>query len=71
MKELLKCRGDVQVLISFKDGSEETLEFRNTILKTGREALALSLANRIGDDFDFFINRMLFGNGGATGGGRV
>jgi hypothetical protein len=68
MKELLTCRGDVQALISFKEGGGETLEFRNTILRTGREALALSLANRIGDDFDFFINRMLFGNGGATGG---
>jgi len=62
------CRGDVQVLIQTRDGSNDSLEFRNTILRTGREALALCLANRIGGDFDFFVSRMLFGDGGSTGG---
>ena len=68
MKEELLTRGDVQALITFKDGGSETIEFRNTILRKGREALALSLANRIGNDFDFFVNRMLFGSGGAISG---
>jgi hypothetical protein len=68
MKENLECRGDVEVLIEFLNGKESKIEFKNTILRTGREALALSLANRIGSDFDFFINRMLFGDGGTTGG---
>jgi len=67
MKENVKCKGDVQVLIEFLDGSNDKIEFRNTILQTGREALAMSLANKIGNDFDFFINRMLFGDGGTTG----
>lgn len=66
--ESQKCRGDVQVIIDFIDQKKEVIEFRNTILQAGREALALSLANRTGDDFDFFVNRMLFGDGGTTGG---
>lgn len=68
MKESMTCRGDVQLVLEYNDREPEIIEFKNTILKTGREALALSLANRVGDDFDFFINRMLFGDGGTTGG---
>lgn len=68
MKESTSCRGDVELVLESRDGSVQVIEFRNAILRTGREALALSLANRVGDDFDFFINRMLFGDGGTTGG---
>jgi hypothetical protein len=67
-EEKMKCRGDVQAILEHRGGEKEIIEFRNTILQTGREALALSLANMIGDDFDFFINRMIFGDGGTTGG---
>lgn len=67
MNEALDCRGDVEALIEFSGGGTEKLAFRNTVLRKGREALALSLANRIGDDFDFFISRMLFGDGGVAG----
>jgi hypothetical protein len=68
MEESTSCRGDVELVLESKDGSVQKIEFKNAILRTGREALALSLANRVGDDFDFFINRMLFGDGGTTGG---
>lgn len=68
MEESTSCRGDVQVVMESKNGTVDVVEFKNTILRTGREALALTLANRVGDDFDFFINRMLFGDGGTTGG---
>lgn len=67
MNESMGCRGDVQMIVE-KMGRIEVVEFRNAILRTGREALALALANRTGGDFDFFISRMLFGDGGATGG---
>ena len=67
MKEGMACRGDVDVLIEFSDGREDKFSFKNTILRTGREALALCLANQVGDDFDFFISRMLFGDGGVVG----
>lgn len=67
MNEALDCRGDIEALIEFSGGGMEKLAFRNTVLRKGREALAMSLANRIGDDFDFFISRMVFGDGGVAG----
>lgn len=67
MKEFLTCKGDIQAVIENKNGSLDVIEFRNTILKTGRSALAFSLANRIGGDFDFFVSRMIFGDGGTNG----
>lgn len=67
MREDLGCRGDVEMIVE-TEGGIKVVEFRNTILRTGREALALSLANRTGGDFDFFISRMLFGDLGAVGG---
>lgn len=68
MKEDLTCKGNIKAIIEFKNKEKNIIEFNNAILRTGREALALSLANRVGDNFDFFVNRMLFGDGGATGG---
>lgn len=62
------CRGDVEAIIEWEDGRKETIEFRNTILRTGRTVLAMALANRIGDSFEYFISRMLFGDGGTSGG---
>lgn len=67
MKEGLECRGDVEVLVNYSCGKSSSFAFKNTILRKGREALAMTLANRIGDDFDFFISRMLFGDGGVAG----
>lgn len=63
------CKGTVEALIEYKNGNKENINFNNTILRTGRKALALCLANRVGDDFDFFISKMIFGNGGASAGG--
>ena len=60
--------GDITVLIETKDGSREIVEFKNTVLRKGRNALASSLANDIGDSYDFYISRMLFGDGGTNGG---
>lgn len=68
MKESMECRGDVDVIVESSGREVDRLSFRNTILRTGREALALSLANRTGGDFDFFVSRMLFGDGGTNGG---
>jgi len=68
IQEHLKPVGDVEIIIKHKDGTERRIEFKNTVLRKGREALAASLANEIGDTFDFFICRMVFGNNGTTGG---
>jgi hypothetical protein len=41
--------------------------FKNAILKKGREALAASLANKYGPNFENFISHMIFGDGGQDG----
>lgn len=64
----VNCFGHVYATIEHKNGKVEEINFKNTILKGGREALAASLANSVSNPYDFFISRMLFGDGGYTGG---
>lgn len=68
MKNEIKTTGVVESYIEWADGRIETFEVRNTILKKGRQALAKTLAGDIGDEFGFYITRMLFGDGGTQGG---
>jgi len=64
----LKTLGHVQAVIEYKSGEIETLEFPNTVLTAGRQALAAGLAHEIGDQFNFYVTRMLFGSNGTSGG---
>ena len=64
----IKTKGDVEIICEWEDGTKKSFEIRNTILKVGRQALAKSLANELGDTYDFYITRMLFGDGGTSGG---
>ena len=67
--ELSKPKGCVEMIIEYKDDREtERLSFNNAVLRAGREALAQMLANEIGDSFDFYISRMIFGDSGTSGG---
>ena len=68
MIESIKIIGTVQKITEYSNGTKEIVEFPNTILKKGREALAKSLANEVGDSYPFFVNRMLFGDGGTVDG---
>lgn len=68
MQDQLQTRGDVEIIKEWRNGKKESLDIRNTILLNGRRALALGLANAIGDGFNFYITRMLFGDGGTSGG---
>jgi hypothetical protein len=68
ISENIKPKGHVEAIIENKNGEITTLEFPNTILDLGRNALAKSLANDFGDAYEFFISKMLFGDGGTTGG---
>jgi len=68
MIEKMNARGDVEIVLEWKDGKKEVLDVRNTILLIGRRALASCLANAIGDSFKFFITKMIFGDGGTSGG---
>ena len=66
--ETIKPKGDVTCIIENKNGDKEFRHFQNTVLRAGRNALASSLANSFGDDYDYFISRMIFGNSGTNGG---
>jgi len=66
--EQLRLVGDVDAIIDWKDGRQETISFKNTVLKNGRKALAKALANQLGDGFKFYVTHMLFGDGGTQGG---
>lgn len=66
--EGLKPCGFVQGIIEYKSGEREIIGFKNAVLINGREALASCLAGNVGDGFNFYINRMLFGDGGTSNG---
>jgi hypothetical protein len=68
MNENIESKGQIEAIIEYSDGRKERLLTCNTVLRNGREALASSLANEIGDSFDFYISKMLFGDGGTNGG---
>jgi hypothetical protein len=68
MNSDLKTKGDVQIIVDYLSGEKEIIEFPNTVLRVGREALASVLTNDIGDTFQFYISRMLFGDGGTADG---
>ena len=60
--------GDIEIIQEWKDGRRNSYDIENTILLTGRRALCKSLANQIGDSYQFYITRMLFGDGGTQSG---
>lgn len=66
--EKIKIKGDVQGIIEYDSGEIRVIEFPNTVLITGKNAMASALANMIGDNFNFYISRMVFGDGGTAGG---
>jgi hypothetical protein len=60
--------GDIEIVQEWKDGRRNSYDIENTILLAGRRALCKSLANQIGDSYQFYITRMLFGDGGTQSG---
>jgi hypothetical protein len=68
MIEQIKPKGVVEIIIQNKEGQIEERIYNNTILRTGRNALANSLANQYGDQYDYFISKMVFGDQGTDAG---
>jgi len=62
-----RTKGAVEVIIDYKDGTQERHAFPNTVLNNGKEVLAKTLAGDIGTSFVFFICKMVFGNNGTIG----
>ena len=65
-----RTRGDVFRLIEYKDGRKEMAAFRNTVLDNGKMALTASLANQYVDKYNFYVQSMIFGDGGVVDGGE-
>jgi len=65
MRQEQNVKGFVDICIEDLAGNKTEYTIKNTILKKGKEALAMSLANEIGDRYSFYISKMIFGDGGT------
>jgi hypothetical protein len=64
----IKCVGRVEAFIEYASGKKIDISFDNTVLTLGKVALAKTLANDVGTYGNYFVNRMVFGNGGTYSG---
>ena len=64
----VSSHGKIFVTVQNIDGSVATMAVKNKVLLLGRVALAESLANQFGTQYQFYIARILFGNQGTVGG---
>ena len=67
-EDRIKCIGWINCDIEHKNGKREIRQWKNTVLRKGKSALASSLTNSYGAGYNFFISRMIFGDGGTTAG---
>lgn len=63
--------GDINCKIKFKDGKEINKYIHNDLLKTGRIALINSLSGNYGNEYNYNITNMIFGNGGTSTEGKI
>lgn len=68
MNENISPSGHVYGTIEYANGEKVCFNFKNAVLGKGREALAASLANSFTGEYNFYISRMVFGDGGTSGG---
>lgn len=69
IEDQVKCIGWIEALIEWKDGRTKRFSFPNTVLRKGRQALASSITNQLGTgSYNFFVSRMIFGDGGTMSG---
>jgi hypothetical protein len=68
IEDQVKCIGWIDAVIEYKDGRREEMHFHNTVLRKGRQALAKALTNSFGDGFNYYVSRMVFGDGGTAAG---
>lgn len=64
----ISTKGWVHCTITYADGRKEEKIINNTVLQTGKIAIAQSLANEQNDPFDFYIDQMVFGTNGSVDG---
>lgn len=66
-RDEMKIKGTLSVMIEDGDWKEERL-LSNTILLTGKSAVVHSLGYDIGGSFQYYVDRMIFGDGGEESG---
>jgi hypothetical protein len=66
--ENIKPYGEAHITITYEDGREEMMVVKNAVVRKAKEALVLGLVNQIGDSWNFYIEKMLFGTNGTVGG---
>lgn len=64
----LTTKGRVECIVNYKDGNTTKTSTHNTVLRNGKIAIANGLAREINDPFDFYIDEMIFGTNGTSGG---
>ncbi len=63
-----ECQGFYEIIIENIDGSKEEIHRKNTVLRTGRLALVKVITAETGSYTSLFINRIIFGSNGTSGG---
>jgi len=68
LEEYLMPQGFVEIIIDYEDGGREVMVGRNAVVRKAKEAHVLGLVNQIGDSWDFYVDKMLFGTNGTLSG---
>ena len=68
LEECLKPKGEVEIIIDYDDGHREIINKKNAVVRKAKEAHVLGLVNQIGDSWDYYIDKMLFGTNGTLSG---
>lgn len=64
----IQIKGDVEIILEHADGRREILDYSNKVLLNGRRTMAKTLANILGQKFEYYVTRMVFGDGGTQNG---
>jgi hypothetical protein len=64
----ISSHGKIFITVENADGTVAVMAVKNKVLLAGRTALAQSLANQFGGQYQFYIARVLFGSNGTVGG---
>ena len=61
INDIIRPIGTVERIVEYLDGTkEESVFIPNTVLRRGKAALAKCLANDLGGNFTFYIDKMVF-----------
>jgi hypothetical protein len=65
---VVESKGFIDIKIEDKNGLVNEYTVKNTVLRTGRYALAKTITNNLDDNINLYVIRMIFGSSGTSGG---